>query len=79
VKPTVDAGSITAGGTDNAFEATGDTTAQTVTFQTAFANKPVCTCTDETAAAAVKCAPTTTTVVITKTTGDSIGVVCLGK
>jgi hypothetical protein len=51
----------------------------TVTFATAFASAPVCVATDQTAANAVKVAPTTTNLVITGTGADVIAYQCIGN
>jgi hypothetical protein len=51
----------------------------TKTFTTAYGSAPVCVGTDQTAAAAVKIAPTTTTAVVTGTTTDVISVACFGN
>ncbi len=78
--PTVGTGTVTAGGTDNAMEVTGATSPATVTFATPFLNKPICTCSDETAAlGACKVVPTATTAVVTTTGTDSFDLVCVGK
>lgn len=53
--------------------------AATVTFKTPFANAPVCTANDQTAANAVKTAPTATTLVLAGTTTDVIAYHCLGN
>ncbi len=51
----------------------------TVTFAVAYATAPVCTVVDETAATALKAAPTTTTIVITgMADSDHIAWICLG-
>ncbi len=79
--PTVGTGTVTAGGTDNAFEITGATSPVTATFATAFANTPICVCSDETAAlGACKAVPSSGAAVVLTTTGtDSVQVVCVGK
>jgi len=78
--PTIGTGSITAGGTDNALEATGATSPATVTFSTGFTNKPICVCGDETSAlGACKVVPTPTTAVVTTTGTDSFMLICIGK
>jgi hypothetical protein len=51
----------------------------TKTFTTAYGSAPVCVGTDQTAAAAVKIAPTTTTAVVTGTSTDVIAVGCFGN
>lgn len=76
--PTSGTGTITAGGTDNAFTCTGGTSPVTVTFGTAFAAAPSCACSDVTSATAVKAVPGTTTLVVTTTGTDSFSCVCVG-
>lgn len=51
----------------------------TVTFATAYTIAPICVATDTTAAAAVRVAPTTTTVVFTGTTTDVISYLCFAN
>jgi hypothetical protein len=53
--------------------------AATVTFAKPFTNAPVCMGTDQTAANAVKIAPTNTTAVFTGTTTDVIAYACFGN
>lgn len=80
--PTVGTGTVTAGGTDNAMEVTGATSPVTVTFATAFGAKPICTCSDETAAlGACKVVPNSNgqTAVVTTTGTDSFTLICIGK
>ena len=80
--PTVDSGTVTAGGTDNAMEVTGSTSPATVTFHTAFHAKPICQCGDETAAlGACKQVANSNgaTVVVTTTGTDSFTLTCVGK
>jgi hypothetical protein len=52
--------------------------AATKTFATAFSAAPVCGCTDQTAAAAVKATPTTSNVALTGTSTDVVGCICMG-
>lgn len=69
-------GTLTTGSTDNYFELTGTTAfTDTITFQKAFAKKPVCTCSDETTQVALSCLVSTTTAIIGGGTGSD-GVSC---
>jgi hypothetical protein len=79
--PTIGTGSITAGGTDSAFIATGATSPATVTFGTAFAAAPVCVCSNISTAAhgCAVSSPGTTSIVVTTAGTDSFGVICVGK
>ena len=78
--PTVSTGSVSAGGTDNSMEVTGATSPVTATFTNPFLVKPICTCSDETAAlGACKVVPTTSTAVVTTTGTDSFELICIGK
>lgn len=52
--------------------------ALTPTFTTAFSSAPHCTCTDQTAAAAVKCVATSTVLTIAGTGTDVIDTICVG-
>jgi hypothetical protein len=74
-------GSITAGGTDNAFQETGATITGgcLVSFGTAFANAPICACNDNSAADGVRVVATTAGVTISGTSTDSVSCICLGK
>lgn len=79
--PTCGTGTVTAISTDNAFRVTGATSPATVTFHTAFAAQPVCTCNDETSAlGACKAVPNSNgaTVVITTTGTDTFDGICIG-
>lgn len=51
----------------------------TWTFQQSFANTPVCVASDQTAANAVKVVPSTTSVTLTGTSSDVLGVICIGN
>lgn len=53
--------------------------AGTVTFVNAYTAAPVCTCTDQTTAAAVKCSTSTTALTIAGTTTDVIAYACYGN
>ena len=78
--PSPGTGTVTAGGTDNAFLLTGATSPVTVTFATAFTNAPVCVCSDVTSAlGACKAVGSTGTVIVTTTGTDSVNVICIGK
>lgn len=80
--PTVGTGTVTAGGTDNAMEVTGGTSPVTVTFNTVFHAKPICTCGDETAAVGaceVVANSNGATAVVTTTATDSFTLLCVGK
>lgn len=80
--PTSGTGSVTAGGTDTAFEVTGGTSPVTVTFGTAYHAKPSCACNDETSAlGACKAVANSNgqTVVVTTTATDSFNAICIGK
>lgn len=53
--------------------------AGTVTFAAAYTAAPVCACTDQTAANAVKCSTSTSALTIAGTTTDVIAYVCIGN
>jgi hypothetical protein len=79
--PTSGTGTVTAGGDDSVMEVTGATSPATITFGTAYTNKPFCLCTDETSATACKPVPNANgaTVVVTTTGTDSFVLMCVAN
>lgn len=80
--PTSGTGSVTSGSTNSVMEVTGGTSPVTVTFGTAFTNKPFCVCGDETSATGVcKVVPNANgaTAVVTTAGTDSFVLVCVGN
>jgi hypothetical protein len=82
VAPTSGTGTVTSGSDDSVMEVTGATSPSTVTFGTAFTNKPFCVCSDETSGTtACKPVPNANgaTVVVTAAGTDSYVMICVAN
>lgn len=80
--PTSGTGTVTAGGNNSIMEVTGGTSPVTVTFGTAYVNKPFCLCGDETSATGVcKVVPNANgaTAVVTTAGTDSFVLQCVAN